>query len=313
MAGGAAEVDAHHTPVLLSEVVTALGPGPGGRFVDCTVGGAGHTLALLERGAEVLGIDLDPDVLKVAERRSERHRKQLRLVAGSFADLESIAAENGFSPVDGVLMDLGLSSLQVDTAARGFSINRESRLDMRFDSTQQLTAHKVVNTYTERQIADLIHQYGEERAARRIARAIVRERPVDTTTQLAEIVAGSVRRRPGSRIHPATRTFQAIRMTVNRELDNLKSGLEGAVRILAAPGRLAVISYHSLEDRMVKSFVRLESLRCVCPPITPTCVCSHTARLKPVNKRVIKPSETEIYTNRRSRSARLRVAERLYR
>ena len=160
---------------------------------------------------------------------------------------------------------------------------------MRFDSTQQLTAHKVVNTYTERQIADLIHQYGEERAARRIARAIVRERPVDTTTQLAEIVAGSVRRRPGSRIHPATRTFQAIRMTVNKELDNLKSGLEAAVRILAAPGRLAVISYHSLEDRMVKNFLRLESLRCVCPPITPTCVCSHTPRLKPVNKRVIKP------------------------
>ena len=313
MAGGAGEVNAHHTPVLLSEVVTALRPGPGGRFVDCTVGGAGHTLAILERGAEVLGIDLDPDVLKVAEKRSERHRKRLRLVAGSFADLESIAAENEFSPVDGVLMDLGLSSLQVDTAARGFSIHRESRLDMRFDSTQRLTAHDVVNTYNERQIADLIHQLGEERAARRIARAIVRERPIDTTTHLAEVVASSVRRRPGSRIHPATRTFQAIRITVNKELDNLKSGLEGAVRILAAPGRLAVISYHSLEDRMVKSFLRLESLRCVCPPITPTCVCSHTARLKPVNRRVIKPSETEIYANRRSRSARLRVAERLYR
>ena len=222
MAGGAAEVDAHHSPVLLSEVVTALRPGPGGRFVDCTVGGAGHTLAILEGGAEVLGIDLDPDVLKVAERRSEKHRKRLRLVEGNFADLESIAAENGYAPVDGVLMDLGLSSLQVDTAARGFSIHRESRLDMRFDSTQQLTAHEVVNTYTERQIADLIHQLGEERAARRIARAIVRERPIDTTTQLAEVVAGSVRRRPGSRIHPATRTFQAIRMTVNRELDNLK-------------------------------------------------------------------------------------------
>ena len=313
MADGAAEVDAHHSPVLLSEVVTALRPGPGGRFVDCTVGGAGHTLAILEGGAEVLGIDLDPDVLKVAERRSEGHRKRLRLVAGNFADLESIATASGYAPVDGVLMDLGLSSFQVDTAARGFSIHRESRLDMRFDSTQQLTAHEVINTYTERQIADLIHQYGEERAARRIARAIVRERPIDTTTQLAEVVAGSVRRRPGSRIHPATRTFQAIRMTVNKELDNLKSGLEAAVRILTAPGRLAVISYHSIEDRMVKSFLRLESLRCVCPPITPTCVCSHTPRLKPVNKRVIKPSETEIYANRRSRSARLRVAERVYR
>ena len=311
MADGAAEVDAHHSPVLLSEVVTALRPGPGGRFVDCTVGGAGHTLAILERGAEVLGIDLDPDVMKVAERRSEGHRKRLRLVAGNFADLESIATENGYAPVDGVLMDLGLSSFQVDTAARGFSVHRESRLDMRFDSTQQLTAHEVINTYTEKQIADLIHRYGEERAARRIARAIVRERPIDTTTQLADVVAGSTGRRPRSRIHPATRTFQAIRMTVNRELDNLRQGLEAAVRILTAPGRLAVISYHSIEDRVVKSFLRFEALRCVCPPRTPACVCRHTPRLKPVTRRVVKPSQTEIYENPRSRSARLRVAERI--
>ena len=304
-------MDAHHSPVLLKEVVAALRPGPGGRFVDCTVGEAGHTLAILERGAGVLGIDLDSDALEVARRRVEEHGERVRLVAGNFADLESIATENGYGQVDGVLLDLGLSSLQIETAARGFSIQRESRLDMRFDSTQRLTAHDVVNNYSEREIADLVYQFGQEPASRRIARAIVRERPIDTTTRLAQIVAGSVGRRSRGRIHPATRTFQAIRMTVNEELENLRSGLEGALRILATAGRLAVISYHSLEDRAVKSFLKLESSGCVCPPGLPSCFCGHLARVKLVSRRVIKPSPEELEANPRSRSARLRLAEKV--
>ncbi len=311
MALGATGVDGHHAPVLLQEVVESLRPSAGGRFVDCTVGEAGHTLAILERDAQVLGIDLDSDALDVARKRVEKYGEQVHLVAGNFADLESAATENGYAPVNGVLLDLGFSSLQIDTAIRGFSINRESRLDMRFDSTQRLTAHEVVNTFSEREIADLIFRLGEEKSARRIAKAIVRERPIDTTTRLAEVVAGSARRRSRSGIHPATRTFQAIRMTVNRELENLRDALEGALRILATAGRLAVISYHSLEDRMVKRFLRVESSACVCPPSAPSCACGHTARVKLVNRRVIKPSQSELDLNPRGRSARLRVAERI--
>ena len=304
-------VEAHHSPVLLQEVVAALKPGPGGRFVDCTVGEAGHSVAVLEKGAGVLGIDLDSEALRVARRRLEEHGDRVHLVAGSYADLETIASERGYVPADGVLFDLGISSLQIDTAARGFSIQRESRLDMRFDSTQELTAHEVVNTYSEREIADLIYQFGEEPSSRRIARAIVRGRPINTTTELADIVVNAVGRRPKSRTHPATRTFQAIRMTVNQELENVRNGMEGAVRVLASAGRLAVISYHSLEDRLVKRFLKLESSDCICPPTTPLCVCGHTARMSLVSRRVIKPSAQELEANPRSRSARLRVAERI--
>jgi len=304
-------VEVHHSPVLLQEVVAALRPGPGGRFVDCTVGEAGHSVAVLERGARVLGIDLDSVALGVARGRLEKHGDRVHLVAGSYADLETIASGHGYVPADGVLFDLGISSLQIDTAARGFSIQRESRLDMRFDSAQELTAHEVVNTYSEREIADLIYQFGEEPSSRRIARAIVRGRPINTTTELADIVVNAVGRRPKSRTHPATRTFQAIRMTVNQELENVRNGLEGAVRVLASAGRLAVISYHSLEDRLVKRFLKLESSDCICPPTTPLCVCGHTARMSLVSRRVIKPSAQELEANPRSRSARLRVAERI--
>lgn len=304
-------VETHHSPVLLQEVVAALKPGTGGRFVDCTVGEAGHSVAILDRGAGVLGIDLDSDALGVARRRLEKHGDRVHLVAGSYADLETIASEHGYVPADGVLLDLGISSLQIDTAARGFSIQRESRLDMRFDSTQELTAHEVVNTYSEREIADLIYELGEEPSSRRIARAIVQGRPVNSTAELADIVVNAVGRRPKSRTHPATRTFQAIRMTVNQELENITNGLEGAVRILASAGRLAVISYHSLEDRLVKRFLKLESSDCICPPATPLCVCGHAARMSLVSRRVIKPSAQELEANPRSRSARLRVAERI--
>ncbi|MCI0823083.1 MAG: 16S rRNA (cytosine(1402)-N(4))-methyltransferase RsmH, partial [Chloroflexi bacterium] len=221
----------------------------------------------------------------------------------------SLASDRGIAQADGVLMDLGISSLQVDVGRRGFSFRREAPLDMRFDESQTATAADVVNGYSEQDLANAIYRYGEERGSRRIARAIVRARPLHTTTQLAEVVARSVGR-PRGRIHPATKTFQAIRMVVNGELENIEAGLGQAIQLLERGGRLAVVSYHSLEDRLVKTTLRRESRDCVCPPETPMCVCGHTASVRLVNRKVIRPKEEEVAANPRSRSARLRVAER---
>jgi 16S rRNA (cytosine1402-N4)-methyltransferase len=214
-------------------------------------------------------------------------------------------------PVHGVLFDLGVSSYQLSDAGRGFGFQVEAPLDMRFGDTQTVTAHEIVNTYGERELANLIWRYGEEPASRRIARAIVRARPLTTTSELAAAVAraaGGGRRR---RIHPATRTFQALRIAVNDELDALASALGQAVEVLGRGGRLVVIAFHSLEDRIVKQFVRRESRDCVCPPEVPSCTCGHHARLREVTKGAARPSQEEIAANRRSRSARLRAAEML--
>ena len=228
----------------------------------------------------------------------------------SYSDVAEVAEEAGFLHPDGMLLDLGLSSLQLDKGERGFSFRQEALLDMRFDPSQSLTAGDIVNGYREVELADIIYRYGEERRSRRIARAIVGSRPVGTTTQLAEIVTNSVGRRRG-RIHPATKTFQAIRIAVNDELSNIQRGLEGAVDTLGAKGRLAVITYHSIEDRIVKNALRFMASSCVCPPSVPQCVCGHVPTIRIVNRRVIKPSTQEVRSNARSRSARLRVAERL--
>ena len=228
----------------------------------------------------------------------------------SYSDVAEVAEEAGFLHPDGMLLDLGLSSLQLDKGERGFSFRHEALLDMRFDPSQSLTAGDIVNGYREVELADIIYRYGEERRSRRIARAIVGSRPVGTTTQLAEIVTNSVGRRRG-RIHPATKTFQAIRIAVNDELSNIQRGLEGAVDTLGAKGRLAVIAYHSIEDRIVKNALRFMASSCICPPSVPQCVCRHVPTVRIVNRRVIKPSTQEVRSNARSRSARLRVAERL--
>jgi 16S rRNA (cytosine1402-N4)-methyltransferase len=214
-------------------------------------------------------------------------------------------------PADGVLFDLGLSSMQVDTAARGFSFRREAKLDMRFDPGQKMTAHDLVNERSAGSLADLIFRLGEEPRARRIARAVVRNRPIETTTALAEIIEGEIGRARSGRIHPATRTFQALRIAVNSELDNLGQGLAGAIRVLRRAGRLVVISYHSLEDRVVKTTLRREAADCVCPPKTPVCACGHEASLRLVHRRVIRPDAHEVTANPRARSARLRTAERI--
>ena len=312
MSDGESE-EPRHTPVMVGEVLEQLQVKPGGLYIDCTVGEGGHALAILDAaaGTRLLGIDLDTNALAMARKRLGAHSDNAVFVHGNFADLESIFKQQGHVAADGVLFDLGLSSLQVDTGSRGFSFRREARLDMRFDPSQEVTADQVVNEYPEADLAEIIFRLGEEPRARRAARSIVRSRPIGTTTELAAVVANAVGRPGRSRIHPATRTFQAIRMHVNGELENLTRGLERAVDVLATGGRLAVISYHSLEDRLVKGFIRRESSDCVCPPGAPSCVCGHSARVTRVTRKIVRPAPAEVETNPRSRSARMRVAERI--
>ena len=302
-----------HVPVMVKESVTALNIRPHGRYVDGTLGGGGHAEAILEaaEGTRLLGIDLDGDALDAATVRLSSYGDRVSLVRANFGDVRSIVHDHIGSLVDGIFLDLGLSSMQLDTGERGFSFRREAQLDMRFDSRQRATAHEVVNRYSVESLSDVIARLGEEPRARRIAREIVANRPIRTTTQLAEVVRRATGRPARGRIHPATRTFQAIRMEVNREMDNLTRGLEGAIEVLNAGGRLAVISYHSLEDRLVKQKLRAESSDCICPPGLPQCVCGHKASLRLVNRRVIRPSIGEVEANPRARSARMRVAERI--
>ena len=294
--------------------MAALEMKAGGSYIDCTVGEGGHALGILgavEPGPRILGLDMDGEALSTAGKRLESHGERVTLAHGNFAELLRVGDEHGFLPVDGVLFDLGLSSLQLESAERGFSFAREGRIDMRFDNRQDLTAHHIVNKYTQGQLADIIFQFGQEPRSRRVAAAIVGARPIDTTTGLASVVARAVGRPRKGRSHPATRTFQALRIAVNRELDNLKTGLEQAIEALRSGGRLVAISYHSLEDRLVKSIIRQEASGCICPPGTPECVCGHEASIKAITRRVIKPSPEEVKANPRSRSARMRVAERL--
>ena len=303
----------YHTPVMVAEVLAALQVKAGGRYIDCTAGEGGHSLAILNATTPppaVLCIDKDGEALRTAEATLREHAPNTTLRQANYSNVREVAGETGFLEADGVLLDLGLSSLQLDTGERGFSFRHEARLDMRFDTSQEVSAHTIVNGYDEEELAQVIYRYGEERRSRRIARAIVRNRPVTTTRQLAAIVSDSVGRRRG-RIHPATRTFQAIRIAVNDEFGNIQRGLEGAVYTLGVGGRLAVITYHSLEDRIVKNALRYMAAECVCPPSIPQCVCEHAPTVRLVNRRVIKPSADEVRANTRSRSAQLRIAERL--
>ena len=289
----------YHVPVLVQEVLSALQVKPGGSYVDCTVGEGGHASAILEAaspGGRLLGIDMDLQALKTAERVLWSYRDSSVLVNENFRDLEQVAERHGFTPVDGILFDLGLSSLQLQGGGRGFSFRTEEPLDMRFDNRQELTAWDVVNEYSSEELARVLSTYGEERKSNRIAKAIVYSRPIDTSLRLAQVVQRATRR-PLGRIHPATRTFQAIRIEVNRELDNLESVLGQAVSLLKAGGKLVVISYHSLEDRIVKLFLRYADRK--------------ARTLHRDNIRIIPPSKEEVRTNPRSRSARLRVAERI--
>ena len=301
-----------HIPVLYQEVLAGLQPRPGGRYVDATVGGGGHARGLLERSSpdgRLLGVDADPTAIALARQSLAEYGERAILVAGNFANLKEIAERHGFCPVDGILFDLGLSSLQVEEAERGFSFQLDGPLDMRYTPHQGRTAADLVNTLPEGPLADMLWRYGEERQARRIARAVVAHRPIRTTTDLAEVVQGVVSRR--RRIHPATRVFLALRIAVNQELDVLARALPQAVELLAPEGRLAVISFHSLEDRLVKEFFRDQARGCICPPDVPVCCCHHQPALEVLTKKPIRPSEAEVRQNPRSRSARLRLASHL--
>lgn len=303
---------APHTPVMAAEVVRALNVQPGGRYVDCTVGAGGHAAAIMEAaspGGLLLGIDADPNAIRLARLRLAAYGDSVRLVEGNFRDVARICRQYNFAPVHGILFDLGLSSMQL-AAERGFSFQVEAPLDMRFSPDQALTADEIVNTWPEDRLADLLWRFGEEPQSRRIARQIVRSRPIRTTTQLAKAVeqaAGGARKR----IHPATKTFQALRIAVNQELDNLIEALEASRGLLGFGGRVVVISFHSLEDRLVKQFFRRESQGCICPPRTPVCTCGHQPTLMPVTKGAVTPSPQEVAANPRARSARLRAAERI--
>ena len=308
-----------HQPVLAEEVIKMLAPRPGSLHVDCTVGGGGHTERILEAASpdgRVLGLDADPAAIARVGERLARFGDRLVLRQANFRALGEVAPEAGFAAVDGILLDLGLSSFQLADAGRGFGFRAGGPLDMRFDPTRGEPASALLARLDEAALADLFRRYGEEPHARRIARAIVEARrtaPVDTAERLAEVVERAVPRRPGprGRIHPATRVFQALRIAVNGELEALELVLAAALDLLRPGGRLVVLSYHSLEDRLVKRFVAAERRGCVCPPSFPVCVCGRAPRLRPVGPQPAMPSEAEVAANPRARSARLRTAERL--
>ena len=311
MVGSAGEIP-FHEPVLLAETLEALAVRSVGVYVDGTVGEGGHTLGILEAAplTRVLCIDLNPRAVALAKRRLSRYQDRFVAVQGNYVDMEVLATRHGFTRVDGVLLDLGFSSLQIESEGYGFSFRRDEPLDMRYDPAASLTAADLVNSWSEPQLARIIFQFGEEPRARSVARAIVRGRPMQSTKALADLVAQALGGARG-RVHPATRTFQALRIAVNQELDNVKRGLVAAVNTLRRAGRLVVIGYHSLEDRAVKDFLVRESTGCICPPGVPECRCGHQPTVRLIGRKVIKPPPEEVRSNQRSRSAKLRVAERL--
>lgn len=312
-----------HIPVLLAECIEGLNLSEGKTYVDATLGGAGHSLEVAKRigrTGHLIGIDQDEVARKAARERLEALPEDIRpeidVVAGNFGDLDSLLVAAEVPSIDAILFDLGVSSVQIDTPARGFSFKETGPLDMRMDpGNQTLTAAEIINTYNAADLARVIRQYSDEKWATRIADFIVQAReetPFSQSEQLVDVIKAAVpasARRAGG--HPAKRTFQALRIEVNGELDVLRSGLEAAIRWLAPGGRIAVISYHSLEDRIVKDVFRRMSQGCTCPPDLPVCVCGNEPILKTITRKPILPSSEEIQRNPRSRSAKLRVAQRL--
>ncbi len=306
---------AEHIPVLLDAVLEGLNitARPDGLFIDGTVGAGGHAAAILKAAprSRLLGFDRDPRSLDIAHIALAPFGERVSLVHASFETMGEIAPAHGFSAVDGILLDLGISSMHVDDAARGFAFRLDGPLDMRFDPTAGgQTAADLVNVLDPEELADLIYRYGEERDSRRIARAIAAARPLHTTRQLAEVIE-KAHRGPREKIHPATRTFQALRIAVNDELGAIQRTLPQAIALLRPGGRLAVISFHSLEDRIVKQYFRDEATDCLCPPKQPVCTCGHRATIALVNRKPITADATEIAANPRSRSARSRVVEKI--
>jgi len=314
---------AYHTPVLLKEVVNQLQPHRGGLYVDCTAGGGGHAREILRAcgpDGQLIGLDWDEEAVAASRERLGEFGARVQLVRANYVELERVLMSLGVTAVDGVLFDLGVSSRQFDEAARGFSFQREGPLDMRMSRHPResrgefgATARDVLRSASLEELAKIFRVYGEEKRARAIAHKIVEERehtPIETTTQLAKLVERVLGHRYGA-IHPATRVFQALRIAVNDELGNLKRGLESATQLLKSGGRIAVISFHSLEDRIVKQFFVEKSTGCICPPDLPACGCGRKEVLRIVTKKPVTADETEVRANPRARSAKLRVAEKV--
>jgi 16S rRNA (cytosine1402-N4)-methyltransferase len=314
-----------HRPVLLREVMTLLAPEAGGLFVDCTVGAGGHTEAILQASGEarVVGVDRDEDAIETAGVRLSQFGERFQAVHADFKSIKDVLSRIGVDQVDGILADLGISALQLERAERGFSFQQEGPLDMRMDRRQSLTAADLVNRRSEKELADIVYRYGEEPLARQIARAIVRERarwPIETTTQLARIVLGAYRGKRG-RIHPATRTFQALRIAVNDELKGLDRFVGDAIDVLNVGGRLVMLTFHSLEDRILKQAFRLNAGQCECPfPLTQLETelsvagcrrCGAKRRVEILTLKPVRPTEAEVTMNPRARSAKLRACRKI--
>jgi 16S rRNA (cytosine1402-N4)-methyltransferase len=316
--GNTAVTSPYHEPVLIREVLESLVLKPGGIYVDGTVGGGGHAQAILAATAPdgiVIGIDRDDDALSESARVLESFGTRTFLVKGNYADMKGILSRLGMERVDGIVLDLGVSSHQLETAGRGFSFTKPAPLDMRMDRDAPWTARELVNTADPRELKRILREYGEELQAGRIARAIVERRkagPIETTDELAGIIASAMPARMShGRIHPATRTFQALRIAVNDELESLHRGIASGIDSLKEGGRFSVISFHSLEDRMVKDLFRDASRGCRCPPDLPVCACGGRPRLRVITRKPVRPGEEEVEHNPRARSAKLRTAERI--
>lgn len=306
-------LEIQHTPVMVPEILKGLNVSPGGRYIDCTLGEGGHTKSILEAsnpGGEVLGIDADHEAIEVSKTRLEKYDDRFIFSNNNFNEIRKIAMKSNFIPCHGILFDLGVSSLQLDKESRGFSFRRKAPLDMRFSVNQTLTAEEVINTFSESEIADILYNFGEERRSRKIANIIVQNRPIKDADELSNLIKTNLKR-TNFKINPSTKTFQALRIYINEELNSLSKALEQSLEVVGVGGRIAVISYHSLEDRIVKNFFRNESKYCICLPNITICDCGHVPKIKIINKKPIIPSQNEIDSNKRSRSAKLRVVERI--
>jgi 16S rRNA (cytosine1402-N4)-methyltransferase len=308
----------HHESVLAKEILQYLHPREDGLIVDGTLGNGGHTELILKNtapGLRVLGIDRDEQAIERAGKRLAPFRNRVTLIHGNFSDIKNILKKANVMNVDGLLLDLGVSSPQLDSPERGFSFMRNGPLDMRMDSTQKTTAADLLVKLSDEELVLVIKEYGEERFAKRIVRAIRKaqeQNPITTTLQLSNIVSGVTHTPRPAKIHPATRTFQALRIAVNNELEHIKSTLSDSLGILSASARIMVISFHSLEDRIVKNFFKDEEKGCICPPRLPVCACGHKTRLKIITRRPVTPASEEVKRNPRASSSKLRVAERVY-
>ena len=310
------DTDFHHEPVLLKEVIDWLCIKEEGIYVDGTVGGAGHAHAILEKtGGFLVGIDRDADALRTAEARLAEFGSRKVLVKADFAELGKVLEDLQIKKIDGVLLDLGVSSAQLDQAERGFSFSQTAPLDMRMDRSLKLSAYDIVNNFAQKDLEKIIRTFGEEKMAGRIARAISQKRrsaPLETTSELAAVVISAIPSKlRRQKIHPATKTFQAIRIAVNNELESIAPAIDAAVALLNHGGRIGIISFHSLEDRIVKNAFRNLAGGCNCPPHVPVCICKREAVLKVLTKKALFPGIAEMEANPRSRSARMRVAERV--